>query len=131
MMLGLRAAATASAFLIALSGGSMALAQKQGGILRMSHFDSPASMSMHEEATGAINRPMMGVFNNLVMYKEDETKNSVQSIAPDLASGWSWSEDGTPTDLPAARVLAMGDPSPPQKRAFAGVRIEPWSAICR
>jgi hypothetical protein len=28
----------------------------------MSHFDSPASMSMHEEATGAVNRPMMGVF---------------------------------------------------------------------
>jgi len=32
---------------------------------------------------------MMGVFNNLVMYKWDEPKNSVQSIAPDLASGWS------------------------------------------
>ena len=74
---------------------------------------------------------MMGVFNNLVMYKRDEPKNSVQSIAPDLASGWSWSEDETPTDLPAARVSAMGHPSPPQKRAFAGVRIEPCSAIRR
>jgi hypothetical protein len=32
---------------------------KSGGVLIMSHFDSPASMSMHEEATGAVNRPMM------------------------------------------------------------------------
>jgi hypothetical protein len=28
-----------------------------GGVLIMSHFDSPASMSMLEEATGAVNRP--------------------------------------------------------------------------
>ena len=28
-----------------------ALAQKKGGILRMYHRDSPASMSIHEEAT--------------------------------------------------------------------------------
>jgi len=37
----------------------------------MSHFDNPASMSLHEEATAAANRPMMGVFNNLVMYQQD------------------------------------------------------------
>jgi peptide/nickel transport system substrate-binding protein len=41
-----------------------------GGVLIMSHFDSPASMSMIEEATGAVNRSMMGVFNNLVMYDQ-------------------------------------------------------------
>jgi peptide/nickel transport system substrate-binding protein len=46
-------------------------AQKSGGVLIMSRFDSPATMSMHEEATGAVNRPMMGVFNNLVMYRQD------------------------------------------------------------
>ncbi|MBV8095020.1 MAG: hypothetical protein JO110_17685 [Acetobacteraceae bacterium] len=45
----------------------VAQAQKSGGVLIMSHFDSPASMSMLEEATGAVNRPMMGVFNNLVI----------------------------------------------------------------
>ena len=38
---------------------------------------------------------MMGVFNNLVMYKQDEPQNSMQSIVPDLATSWSWSEDGT------------------------------------
>ena len=45
-----------------------ALAQKPGGILKMYFFDSPASMSIHEESTLASQGPMMGVFNNLVMY---------------------------------------------------------------
>jgi peptide/nickel transport system substrate-binding protein len=38
---------------------------------------------------------MMGVSNNLVMYKQDEPRNSLKSIVPDLATDWSWSEDGT------------------------------------
>ena len=42
---------------------------KQGGILKIGNFDSPASMSMLEESTLATNRPMMGVFNNLVMFR--------------------------------------------------------------
>ena len=58
----------------------------------MSHFDSPASMSMHEEATGAVNRPMMGVFNNLVMFDQHVAQNSMASIGPDLATAWSWNE---------------------------------------
>ena len=83
--------AIAGPLLAALIAASPALAQKPGGILRVSHFDSPASMSLHEEATAAVNRPMMGVFNNLVMYKQDVKQNSEQSIVPDLATGWSWS----------------------------------------
>ena len=57
----LRVLATASALL--LSRGT-ASAQKQGGILKIGHFDSPASMSMLEESALATNRPMIGVFNN-------------------------------------------------------------------
>ena len=45
-----------------------AFAQKQGGVLKVYHWDSPASMSIHEEATVAAEGPMMDVFNNLVMY---------------------------------------------------------------
>ena len=45
---------------------------------------------------------MMGVFNNLVMYDQHVAQNSLQSIVPDLATGWSWSEDGTRADLPFA-----------------------------
>ena len=65
----LRWFAAASPLLLAVSSTSPALGQKSGGILNISHFDSPASVSLHEEATAAVVRPMMGVFNNLVMYK--------------------------------------------------------------
>jgi hypothetical protein len=49
------AAAFASSLALAAPAAE---AQKSGGVLIMSHFDSPASMSIHEEATGAVNRPM-------------------------------------------------------------------------
>ena len=81
----LAAAAALSAAMIATGP---AAAQKQGGILRAGHFDSPASMSMLEESTLAVNRPMMGIFNNLVMFDQQVTQNSPQSIVPDLAAGW-------------------------------------------
>jgi peptide/nickel transport system substrate-binding protein len=102
----------ALSLLIAMSAGEPALAQKQGGILRMSHFDSPASMSMHEEATAAANRPMMGVFNNLVMYKQDVPQNSLESIVPDLAASWSWSEDGTELTFPLRQGVRWHDGKP-------------------
>src|ERR1700720_3386263 len=71
-----------------------AVAQKHGGILKQYLIDSPASMSIHEESTVYAERPMMGVFNNLVMFDQHVPQNSLNSIVPDLASGWSWSEDG-------------------------------------
>jgi len=79
---------------LSLALAPVAEAQKSGGVLIMSHFDSPASMSMHEEATGAVNRPMMGVFNNLVMFDQHVAQNSMGSIVPDLATGWSRNEEG-------------------------------------
>ena len=60
----LRALAAAGALLTALAAADAASAQKQGGILRMYSPDSPASMSIHEEATIFAEGPMMGVFNN-------------------------------------------------------------------
>ena len=41
----------------------------------------------------------MGVFNNLVMFDQHVKQNSLASIVPDLASSWSWNEDGTAADL--------------------------------
>ena len=89
---GLAAATIGLALVMAL--GNPAAAQKRGGILKMYFFDSPASMSIHEEATIAAQGPMMGVFNNLVMYKQDVPQARLDSIVPDLASEWSWGEDG-------------------------------------
>src|SRR5882672_7864606 len=108
----LRVLAAAGSLLLALSTGQAAFAQKQGGILKMSHFDSPASMSLHEESTAAANRPIMGVFNNLVMYKQDVPQNSIQSIVPDLAVSWSWNEEGTELTLPLRQGVKWHDGKP-------------------
>src|SRR5437868_5802150 len=71
------------------------LAQKPGGILKVFTPDSPASMSILEEATVYAVGPMMGVFNNLVLFDQGVKQNSLRSIVPDLATEWSWNEDGT------------------------------------
>jgi peptide/nickel transport system substrate-binding protein len=89
-----------------------ALAQKQGGVLRLSHFDSPASMSILEEATRATVQPMMGVFNNLVMYDQHAAQSSLQTIIPDLATGWSWSEDGKELTFPLRQGVKWHDGKP-------------------
>jgi len=91
----LRAVAAAAALLAATSAAETAFAQKRGGVLKIYFFDSPASMSIHEETTNAAEGPMMGVFNNLVLYKQDVPQSGLQSIVPDLASEWSWDEDKT------------------------------------
>ena len=55
----------------------VALAQKPGGVLRVYHRDSPASMSIHEEGTNSTEIPMMGVFNNLVLFDQQIAQNSL------------------------------------------------------
>src|SRR5215467_3687773 len=112
MTLNLRAAAATTVLLVAMSAGNVAFAQKQGGILRMYSPDSPASMSILEEATVFAEGPMMGVFNNLVIYDQHVPQNSLQSIVPELALGWSWNEDGTELTLPLRPGVAWHDGKP-------------------
>ena len=80
--------------LLALGAADPTSAQKQGGTLNIYHRDSPASMSILEEATVSTSMPMMGVFNNLLLYDQHMPQNSMQAIVPELATGWAWSEDG-------------------------------------
>ena len=80
--------------IILVSTGSIAYAQKQGGTLRVYHRDSPASMSIYEETTLSTSMPMMGVFNNLVVFDPTQAQNRLDNIIPDLAESWSSSEDG-------------------------------------
>src|SRR5438477_1250435 len=89
-----RALALTGILLGGVTANGGAVAQKPGGVLKMYFFDSPASMSIHEEATIAGQGPAMGVFNNLVMYDQHKPQTSIETIVPDLASEWSWSEDG-------------------------------------
>ena len=74
---------------------ALAHAQKQGGILRVQHRDSPSSMSIHEEGTISTVLPVMGVFNNLVVYDQHKPQNSLETIVPELATSWSWNTDFT------------------------------------
>ena len=55
-----RGLVAAGSLLIMSCAVDPAFAQKTGGILKISHFDSPASMSLLEESTAAALRPMMG-----------------------------------------------------------------------
>jgi peptide/nickel transport system substrate-binding protein len=89
-----------------------ALAQKPGGILRIQHFDSPASMSILEESTRAAEEPAMAVFNNLVIYDQHIPQNSLDHIVPDLATGWQWSEDGKTLTFPLRQGVKWHDGKP-------------------
>jgi peptide/nickel transport system substrate-binding protein len=104
--------AAAGALATALAAPNASFAQKQGGILRMYSPDSSASMSIHEEATIFAEGPMMGVFNNLAMYDQHVPQNSLQSIVPDLATSWSWIEDGTELTLPLRQGVTWHDGRP-------------------
>src|SRR5215204_522875 len=95
MARSLRAFAAFLSTAIVLGATGSALAQKQGGILKSYSIDSPASMSIHEEVTVFAVRPVMPVFNNLVIYDQHVKQNSLASIVPELARSWSWDEDGT------------------------------------
>src|SRR5215470_14479634 len=107
-----RVFAAASALLIALFITDAAFAQKTGGILKISHFDSPASMSPLEEATAAALRPTMGIFNNLVVYDQHVAQNSMKSIVPDLATSWSINEEGTELTFPLRQGVKWHDGKP-------------------
>src|SRR5262245_48397290 len=56
-------------------GGVPASAQKSGGILKLFDRDSPASASIHEEATVSAVAPFMGIYNNLVLFDQHQKQN--------------------------------------------------------
>jgi hypothetical protein len=106
------AVAAASLVLGALSATRPACAQKSGGILKIYMPDSPASMSIHEEVIPPAQSPMMGVFNNLIMFDQHVKQSSLQTIVPDLATGWSWNEEGTALTLPVRQGIKWHDGKP-------------------
>ena len=62
-MTGQRRGLAAAVLFGVICCGSAASAQKPGGILKVYFFDSPASLSIHEEATLASQGPMIAMFN--------------------------------------------------------------------
>src|ERR1700724_1560299 len=108
----LRVLAAAGVLAAAFTLPDAAFAHKSGGTLKIGHFDSPASMSMLEESTAAVNRPMMSVFNNLVLYDQHVPQNSPKSIVPELATSWAWNEEGTELTLPLRQGVKWHDGKP-------------------
>ena len=72
-----------------------AAAQKHGGTLTIPHVDTPPSPSIQEEATASVVIPFMAMYNNLVIFEQHTPQHSLATIVPELATGWTWSEDGT------------------------------------
>src|SRR5215469_14654921 len=94
MIRGTRGVAAATALVLALTGGTAA-AQKAGGVLKVHLWDSPPNLSVLEGLNPLAERALMPVFNNLVMFDQHVKQSRLDAIVPDLATSWSWNEDGT------------------------------------
>ena len=94
MIRAIKGIAAATAVALVLAGGTAA-AQKSGGILRVYSAESPPGLSIYEQTTPSGQGPLMGVYNNLILFDQHVAQNSLEAIRPDLATNWSWNEDGT------------------------------------
>ena len=109
---GLRGVAAAGALLVMALIGGPAAAQKAGGILKLYSPGSPANMSMLEAPTIQTEMPVMGVFNNLIMFDQHKAQVSLQTIVPDLATEWAWNEDGTALTFKLRQGIKWHDGKP-------------------
>jgi peptide/nickel transport system substrate-binding protein len=98
--------------LAALAIGHMAHAQKRGGILKVYNPDSPPGLNIYEQATPFGQGPLMGVYNNLILFDQHVPLVSLDSIRPDLATDWSWNEDGTALTFTLRQGIKWHDDRP-------------------
>ena len=86
-----------------LVGSSLAFAQKRAAFCKLYCPDSPPSVSMLEEANAYCARgPMMGVFNNLVMFDQHVPQNSLAIDRARSGDGLVLERGGDRADLAAA-----------------------------
>jgi peptide/nickel transport system substrate-binding protein len=100
------------AALALLSVGFPAVAQKYGGWLTIPHIDTPPSTSIQEEATASVVIPFMPMFNNLVIFDQHEPRHRTETIRPELATEWKWSEDGTTLTFVLSQGVKWHDGKP-------------------
>src|SRR5438876_12440395 len=82
-----------TALVVSVTTVAYAQQPKSGGILRMYHRENPPSMSIHEEATYSVNVSSMPIFSNLALFDQHKPQNNVDSLTPELATSWNWSDD--------------------------------------
>src|ERR1043166_6247177 len=102
----------AAAVLAILVAATAANAQKRGSVLRVFQYDSPASMSIHEEALNSAQNPTMAVFNNLVLFDQNEAQNRLDAIVPELATKWTWNGNMTALTFQLRRGVSWHDGKP-------------------
>jgi peptide/nickel transport system substrate-binding protein len=102
------------ALVSAAIGVSAALADtpKSGGVLKLYHRDSPGSLSIHEEATISAIAPAMGLFNNLILFNQQEKQNRMEFIQPELAESWQWNADHTKLSFKLRQGVKWHDGKP-------------------
>ncbi len=92
---------TVSTFAAVLTLGAAAftpaLAQKQGGVLKLYLTTNPPSSSLHEETTIEVVQPFSAIYSNLVRFDPTKKSHDASTIIPELASSWQW--DATRTKL--------------------------------
>jgi len=89
-----------------------AMAQKSGGTLRVPLTSNPGSASLWEESSIGAQRPFMPVFNNLVIFDQQERTARPESIKPELATEWSWSPDNLVLTLKLRQGVKWHDGKP-------------------
>jgi hypothetical protein len=78
MIRAMRRVAAATALALVLTGGT-ASAQKAGGILRVYSAESPPGLNIYEQATPWGQGPLMGVYNNLILFDQHEARSGRSS----------------------------------------------------
>jgi peptide/nickel transport system substrate-binding protein len=112
MMRRIRRLAATAGVVAALLAGGEATAEQRGGVLKVYLSLTPASASVHEEASIATVMPFMGVFNNLFVYNQHAQRNDVSDLTPELATEWRWSDDNRRLTLRLREGVTWHDGKP-------------------
>lgn len=99
-------------FVAAVTAGTVASAQKYGGVLRSVLRENPPNLSIHEQATLSTAWPIGPVYSNLVLYNPEHAVESADDLIGELAESWNWSDGGHKLTFKLRRGVKWHDGQP-------------------